>query len=259
MKERVHSAAAKAAQGRLLLVPAPLDLGCALEPLTRAVPDEVLAQMAHIDHWIVEDAKSARAYLKRVSEHYPLNTPVQSHWMGVLPRPGHKSDQASRPEDLLEPLQRGKDIGLLSEAGLPAVADPGSLVVALAHRWGATVVPLVGASSLMLALAASGLQGQSFAFVGYVPQEAAARTQRLLALQQRSLREGQTQILIETPYRNAALMQALLDTLSPSTRVAVAYGLTLTAGWTKTLAVGQWREQPPAFDRSIPAVFSFLA
>jgi 16S rRNA (cytidine1402-2'-O)-methyltransferase len=139
------------------------------------------------------------------------------------------------------------------------VADPGSLVVGQAHRLGACVVPLSGPNSLVLALAASGLQGQSFAFVGYLPQDTAVRAARLRDLQARSLRENQTQLMIETPYRNEAVMAALLQHLAPGTRVSVACGLSLPQGWCRTFTVEQWRRQPPVFEKGLPAVFGFLA
>jgi 16S rRNA (cytidine1402-2'-O)-methyltransferase len=154
----------------------------------------------------------------------------------------------------------GSDIGLISEAGLPAVADPGAALVASAHRLGLKVLPLAGPSSLLLALAASGLNGQSFAFVGYLPTDAAERTARVQALQQQSRRERQTQIAIETPYRNAALMSALLEALHPDTQLSVACGLTLPAGWCVTRSVAQWRARPPSFEsKHLPAVFLWLA
>ena len=161
---------------------------------------------------------------------------------------------------LLAPALAGADVGLISEAGLPAVADPGAALVAAAHRLGIVVQPLAGPSALMLALAASGLNGQSFAFVGYLPTDAAARTARVQALQQQSRRERQTQIVIETPYRNAALMAALLEAMQPDTLLAVACGLTLPGGWCVTRSVAQWRAQPAAFaDKHLPAVFLWLA
>ena len=150
-------------------------------------------------------------------------------------------------------------MGLISEAGLPAVADPGSAVVAQAHRLDATVMPMSGPNSMMMALAASGLQGQSFAFVGYLPQEAGARAARIRDLQARSQREGQTQILIETPYRNEAVMGALLGNLQAGTRLAVACGLSLPQGWCRQQTVAQWRTHPAVFVKGLPAVFCFQA
>ncbi|MDE2452338.1 MAG: ribosomal RNA small subunit methyltransferase I, partial [Burkholderiales bacterium] len=145
------------------------------------------------------------------------------------------------------------------EAGLPAVADPGALLVAAAHGAGLKVLPLAGASSLLLALAASGLNGQSFAFVGYLPQEAAARQARLRELEAASRRLGQTQLMIETPYRNAALLDSMLATLAPTTRLAVSCGLTLPDGFTRSERIADWRTRPQALPDRVPAVFALLA
>lgn len=250
----------------LYLVPNTLDLGCSPSPLESVLPQAVMAQAAQLRHWIAEDAKSARALLKRIGEHSPLAVPLQEMAIAVLPRaPKGRADAAAQAqhrqamEQLLAPLKAGHAVGLVSEAGLPGVADPGAEVVAGAHRLGVPVMPLSGPNSLMLALAASGLHGQSFAFVGYLPQEDSARAQRLRELEQRSRREGQTQILIETPYRNAAVLTALLQHLAPATRVSVACGLTVAGGWCRTLTVQQWRAQTPSFEKHLPAVFCFLA
>jgi 16S rRNA (cytidine1402-2'-O)-methyltransferase len=148
---------------------------------------------------------------------------------------------------------------LLSEAGMPAIADPGSSVVRAAHELGIEVVPLVGPVSLLLALAASGLNGQNFAFVGYLPQEAAARTQRLRDLEALALRTGQTQMFIETPYRNAAMWQALLQSLKPATRVAVASGLTLPGAVSRSTTVAEWKKQAAPVGNDVPAVFAIGA
>jgi 16S rRNA (cytidine1402-2'-O)-methyltransferase len=156
---------------------------------------------------------------------------------------------------LLAPAVEGHDIGLVSEAGMPAVADPGSSVVRAAHALGLTVVPLVGPVSLLLALAASGLNGQSFAFVGYLPQQAAPRLQRIRDLEALALRTGQTQLFIETPYRNLALWQALLEGLRPQTRLAVASGLTLPDAMVRGDTVAQWKRAPCPVTADTPAVF----
>jgi 16S rRNA (cytidine1402-2'-O)-methyltransferase len=147
-------------------------------------------------------------------------------------------------------------MGLVSEAGMPAVADPGSSVVRAAHDLGLTVVPLVGPVSLLLALAASGLNGQQFAFVGYLPQDAAERTQRIRDLESLALKTGQTQLFIETPYRNAAMLQALLQTLQHNTRLAICSGLTLAVAQCRSHTVKQWRQQIAALDKHTPAVFA---
>ena len=236
-------------RGRLLLVPTPLDHGCdSLSPLDAVLPLATVQAAAAIGCWISENAKSTRAFLKRVSEVSPLATPVQAQQITELPREVHKKgDHGANgakldARALLAPALQGHDIGLISEAGMPAIADPGSSLVRAAHELGLTVVPLSGPVSLMLALAASGLNGQNFAFVGYLPREGAARTQRMQELEKLALHTGQTQLFIETPYRNSALLQALVQQLQPATRLAVASGLTLAAPQVRSMAVRQWRE-----------------
>lgn len=254
-----------ATPGTLYLVPAPLDFGCDTQaPLTDALPDATLRTAARLTHWIGENAKSTRAYLKRVDALHPLALPLQEQHITELPREVHKKGDHggkgaavwdARP--LLAPALAGHDMGLVSEAGMPAVADPGSSVVRAAHDLGLRVVPLVGPVSLLLALAASGLNGQNFAFVGYLPQDAAERIQRIRALETLALHHGQTQLFIETPYRNAALLQALLHALQPNTRLAVSSGLTLASADTRSQLVRQWRQQPSAGpDKHTPAVFA---
>lgn len=251
--------------GTLWLVPNALDLGAEPVALEEVLPLGVIKRAASLVHWVVEDARSARAYLKRVHAVVPLAAPLQTLDIQELPRPpkGSGARQGGMPaaamEALLRPALAGHDIGLLSEAGLPAVADPGAALVAAAHAAGVPVVPLPGPSSLLMALAASGLEGQRFAFVGYVPQEAAARDARLRELEQRSRQAGETQILIETPYRNAALLKALLAKLAPSTQLAVACGLTLPGGWVRSMRVADWRRAPPTLTDRVPAVFALLA
>lgn len=249
------------AQGRLLLVPAPLDFGCSeTVPLGDVLPAGTIATAAGITHWICENAKSARAYLKRIGELAPLACPLQQQEITELPRDVHKKGDHqphsfdARP--LLQAALAGHDVGLLSEAGMPAVADPGSSVVRAAHALGLEVVPLVGPVSLLLALAASGLNGQNFAFVGYLPQEAAARAQRLRELEALALKTGQAQLFIETPYRNPALWQAVLQTLKPGTQVAVATALTLPQARCRTFPVGGWKAQAAPVDGDRPAVFA---
>ena len=251
------------APGTLWLVPAPLDLGAPEMPLDAVLPQAVLARAAALQHWVVEDAKSARALLRRVGQLVPLAQPLQALHLVELPRPPKGSPRPGTAavdwRALLAPALQGHDLGLLSEAGLPAVADPGSLLVAAAHDAGVPVQPLSGPSSLMLALAASGLNGQSFAFVGYLPQEAESRTARIRELEAGSRRLGQTQLAIETPYRNAALLQALVQALQPTTRLSVSVGLTLEGGFTRSAPVAAWRRQPLALPDRLPAVFAWLA
>jgi 16S rRNA (cytidine1402-2'-O)-methyltransferase len=248
------------ARGRLFLVPTPLDFGCAgLVPLPQVLPDATIACAAALTHWICENAKTARAYLKRVGEVHALAGPLREMHIEELPREVHKKGDHAAPFDarpLLAPALAGHDIGLLSEAGMPAVADPGSSVVRSAHELGLQVVPLVGPVSLLLALAASGLNGQNFAFVGYVPQDAGPRAQRLRELEALAFKAGQTQLFIETPYRNAALWKALCDTLQPGTRVAVASGLTLPHANIASASVTQWRGRACPVSNDVPAVFA---
>lgn len=264
-------------RGRLVLVANTLDHGTEPQDLQAALPLSTLQWASRLRHWIVEDAKTARAFLKRVHEVVPLQTPLQALSMAVMPPParghGARTSQADRPPagragpaaspaaQWLAPAMAGDDIGLLSEAGLPAVADPGAAIVAAAHALGIAVLPLAGPSSLMLALAASGLEGQSFAFVGYLPQDAAARRERIRELETLSRRLGQTQIFIETPYRNTALVNAVLESAAPTTRLSISVALTLPAGWSRTATVAQWRQERRSGDGvlelpdRLPAVF----
>jgi len=246
--------------GTLYLVPAPLDFGCdAQAPLQDALPLGTLQKAAGITHWICENAKSARAYLKRIDAVVPLAAPLQAQQIVELPREVHKKGDHAGQFDarpLLAAALEGHDVGLLSEAGMPAVADPGSSVARAAHALGIVVVPLTGPVSLLLALAASGLNGQNFAFVGYLPQDAEGGVQRIRELETLALRTGQTQLFIETPYRNAALQQALLQTLQHATRLAVARGLTLAGASVRSDTVEGWRAVNPVVDERLPAVFA---
>lgn len=263
-------------RGRLFLVPNTLDLGTGsdaapLPDIRHVLPDGVIVQAARLRHWVAENAKSTRMFLKRVDAVAPLGVALQDIAIEELPRaqkgspkgprkipPGASSDDAELKR-LLEPTLAGHDVGLISEAGLPGVADPGAALVMMAHQMGVHVAPLPGPSSLVLAVAASGLNGQSFAFVGYLPVERDARSQRLHELEQLSRRANQTQLVIETPYRNAALLSALTDHLNERTWLSVSCGLTLDAGFTRTDTVAKWRAKATSLPDNIPAVFAFLA
>ena len=231
-------------------------------PLSQFLPQATLARAAGIQHWICENAKSTRAYLKRIGEVTPLAAPVQAQVLLELPREVHKKGDHTGNFDarpLLRAAQEGHAMGLVSEAGMPAVADPGSSVVRAAHDLGLQVVPLVGPVSLLLALAASGLNGQNFAFVGYVPQDGSARTQRLRELEALALKTGQTQLFIDTPYRNTALLQALLHTLQAGTRLATASGLTLDTAQCRSHRIQHWKQQGWQLDNATPTVFAIGA
>ncbi len=253
------TSAAKPAPGKLYLVPAPLDFGCdAQAPLQDVMPSGTLQVAARLPCWICENAKSTRTYLKRINELQPLSHALQSLQIQELPREVHKKGDHSGNFDarpLLTAAMEGRDMGLVSEAGMPAIADPGSSVVRAAHDLGLQVVPLAGPMSLMLALAASGLNGQSFAFAGYLPQDGGERAQRIRELESLALKTGQTQLFIETPYRNAALLQALLQTLQGNTRLALSCGLTMDKGWSRSAQVSGWKREKPAAPLDLPTVF----
>lgn len=248
--------------GRLLLIPSPLDFGVAGAEvdLSEQLSLGAIRTAARLRHWVAENAKTTRAFLKRVDAIEPLGCPLQEIAIVELPRaPKGRSSAAPDLAPLLQPALDGKDLGLVSEAGLPAVADPGAALVQAAHAKGLTVVPLPGASALVLALAASGLNGQSFAFVGYLPTEAGERAARVRELEALSRRTGQTQLMIETPYRNPALLAALLAQLAPSTRLSVSCAVTLPGGFTRTDTVERWRSTPTSLPADRPAVFALLA
>ena len=250
----------------LYLVPAPLDFGCeSVAPLEHVLPHGTLQKAASLQHWVCENAKSTRAYLKRIHELFPLCVPLQSMQMQELPHAVHKKGDHQGnagtfdAKTLLKPALEGLDMGLISEAGMPAIADPGSSVVRAAHELGIRVVPLVGPISLLLALAASGLNGQNFAFVGYLPSTPTERVQRIRELESLALKTGQAQIFIETPYRNTAVLQSLLQTLQHNTRMATASGLTLVEAECHSDTVKNWKRKFPqtwSLHNNRPAVFA---
>lgn len=254
--------------GRLFLVPAPLDFGCNQEvDLPQVMPMGTIAAAANITHWICENAKTTRAYLKRIDACSPLKASIQTQTITELPRQVHKKGDHLGGFDakpLLAMALAGEDIGLVSEAGMPAVADPGSSVVRAAHELGIQVIAMVGPVSLLLALASSGLNGQNFAFVGYLPQEPQDRARRIKELEQLALKTGQTQLFIETPYRNAALWAALLQSMQAGSRLAISSGLTLPSAITQCKTTQQWRQlnlgsMPEGLNNQTPAVFAIGA
>ncbi len=248
--------------GKLYLMPNTLDFGMSgeLPRLDEALAPGVIRVAARLEHWVVENAKSARLFLKRVDAVAPLLHRLQEIHIVELPRPvkGHSSVPSMDLATLLAPALQGHDLGLLSEAGLPAVADPGAAVVQLAHAHGIDVVALPGSSSLLLALAASGLNGQGFSFVGYLPTDAVARATRIRELEAQSRSNGQTQLMIETPYRNQAILDALVEHLRESTWLSVSCGLTLAGGYSRTDRVAAWRSAKLSLPSNVPAVFLLL-
>jgi len=238
---------ASAAPGTLWLIPTPL--GAASDP-RRALPAETLAAIEPLDYFIVENARSARAFLKAAGTRAPLQA--------LELRELNEHTPPSALPALLAPLRAGRDAGLLSEAGAPAIADPGAALVAAAHAAGIRVRPLIGPSALLLALMASGLNGQRFAFVGYVPAQAEARLQRLREIERRSAREDETALIIETPYRNQALLEAALQVLAPDTRLLVAGDLSLPTERIVLDTVAGWRRARRELPR-VPTVFALQA
>jgi 16S rRNA (cytidine1402-2'-O)-methyltransferase len=251
--------------GNLYLVPNTLGSDNRAAQIHHVIPVENLRLIAKIKYWIVEDAKTSRAFLNAVHEIEPLHHSLQEMVMQEWRGPDRKHASSLKPEELLAPIQAGNDVGLLSEAGVPGVADPGAEIVQAAHQWGATVKPLVGPSSILLGLMASGLNGQRFQFNGYLPVEAAERSKKLKELEDGSRRHRATQIWIETPYRNTSMLQSCLNLLSPQTRLCVAIDLTLNSEWVWTGSIESWRKRftkPEALSdlvKNRPAIFLMLA
>jgi len=216
-------------RGRLFLVPNLLGL----VPPEDVLPARTIAATRRLAHFVVETAKPARQFLKSLAPALPLQEIAVAE-IGERP-------DAERCAELLSPTRAGHDLGLLSDAGCPGVADPGALVVAAAHRDGVTVVPLVGPSSILLALMASGMNGQAFAFHGYLPVKPEARAEAIRRIDAESQRTGYAQLFIETPYRNAALLQSLVAACKPATRLCVAADLTLPTETVKTRTIREWR------------------
>lgn len=229
--------------GTLYLIPVPLGEEGDIEAL---IPQQARQLAASLHAFVVEHPKTARQFLKKTGTAIPL----QEIRMSTL-------NEHTRPEELeslLQPLLAGEDIGLLSEAGCPAVADPGANLVRLAHTRNIRVVPLVGPSSILLALMASGLNGQSFAFLGYLPAERNERVKRITEIELISQRLDQAQIFIETPYRNNQLLQDLVATCHPETELCVASDLTLVTESVLTRPISEWKKSLPDCNKR-PTVF----
>jgi 16S rRNA (cytidine1402-2'-O)-methyltransferase len=238
--------------GTLYLIPNTLGDDASIPAV---LPIEVRSIAARLQHFIVENSKPARQFLKAIG----IETPLQQVSMSEL----NVNTADKDIESLLAPLLAGHDVGLISDAGCPAVADPGARAVAAAHTHGIAVRPLVGPSSILLALMASGLNGQKFAFHGYLPVNASERNTTLKSLESESRQSNQTQMFIETPYRNNALLDALCQSLSPQTMLCIATDVTLTSESILTLSIMQWRallqkKQTPELHKR-PTLFLFLA
>ncbi|MBQ7254040.1 MAG: SAM-dependent methyltransferase [Bacteroidales bacterium] len=233
-------------KGRLFLIPSPLGEGDPHEVL----PGAVFACIRNIRTYVVEEVRTARRFLSAAG----LKGNIDSLEFYELNEHTSAEDAAG----YVRLLEEGQDVGLISEAGLPAVADPGSILVAEAHCHDIEVIPLVGPSSLMMALMSSGLNGQSFAFTGYLPVKTAERRARLQELERISRRLNQTQIIIETPYRNDSLLSDMLEALDGATRLCVAANITQADAFIRTREVGQWRRNPVVIGKR-PCVFVMLA
>ncbi len=234
-------------RGTLHLIP----VGLGSAPIEQWLPDAAQTQAGLLSCYIAENAKTARAFLKLLT----LARPLQEITIHEL---SPRVDEAQL-QSWLQPLRAGLDIGLVSEAGCPAVADPGARAVTIAHNWGITVKPWVGPSSILLGLMASGLDGQRFVFHGYAPVDATDRSRQLKVWEQISSKQKQTQLLIETPYRNLAMFNSLLEHLKGNTRLCVARSLTTSDEWVRTLTITQWKALPkPDLDKH-PTLFLFQA
>ncbi len=233
-------------KGTLYLVPVALSTHLP----SAQTPPGTRELVLRLRHFVAENAKSARVWLRQLDAAFPL----QDATIHVL-------NEHSLPKDLpslLAPAEAGQDIGLMSEAGCPGVADPGADLVALAHKTGIKVAPLIGPSAIVLALMASGLDGQHFAFHGYLPQRPAEREAKLKELEQRSKRNRETQIFIEAPYRNSAMLESILASCATTTSLCLATDLTAATEFTLTRTIGDWRHHRMEVDRR-PTVFLLLA
>lgn len=233
--------------GHLHLIP----VGLGPTPPQHWLPPAVQQRAAGLDLYIAENAKTARAFLKQIESRHPLQS-ITIHTLDARVQP-------QQIREWLHPISSGRDIGLVSEAGCPAIADPGAKVVRLAHELGIQVVPHVGPSSILLGLMASGLDGQRFAFHGYAPVDAAARAKQLKSWESASKKLRQTQVFIETPYRNDAMLDTLLHTLNGHTSLCIARALTTPQEWVMTRRVAQWKTAARPDLAKMPTLFLFQA
>lgn len=215
------------------------------------LPAPNIERMRYIRHFIVEEIRTARRFLRAAIPDFPIDNcsfyPIGKHTDTTL------------FSTYLNPLRQGQDMGVISEAGCPAVADPGADIVGIAQREGLHVVPLVGPSSILLCMMASGFNGQSFAFHGYLPINPDERKKRLQQLERRSREENQTQLFIETPFRNKKIMNDILNTCQPKTRLCIAAGITTTNEYIHTHSISQWKKEGVPEIGKTPAIFAIHA
>lgn len=230
-------------QSALYLIPVTLGE----TPVEQVLPSYNHEVVKGIRHFIVENVRSARRFLRQTDREFPIDE-------STFYEMGKHSDEKLF-SSYLQPLREGKPVGVISEAGCPAVADPGADIVSIAQREGLPVVPLVGPNSMIMAVMSSGLGGQNFAFNGYLPVEPADRTKRLKMLETRAWTEGQTQLFIETPYRNHKMFQSLLTALRPQTRLCIAAGITTSDEYIRTLRISEWKSAKLPDLSKVPAIF----
>ena len=233
-------------KGKLYLIPSPLG---DYDPDV-VIPAPTLDLLQRIGCYVVEEVRTARRYLSRAG--------LKGHIQELEFHELNEHTSAAEVERLVALFEDGRDVGLISEAGLPAVADPGSALVELCHRHGIEVVPQVGPSSLMMALMASGLNGQSFTFCGYLPAKTEERRSAIKSIEKTSQSRRQTQIFIETPYRNDAMFSDLLQSCRPSTRICIAADITMPDEYIRTKTVAEWKKENPIIGKR-PCVFLMLA
>lgn len=233
-------------KGKLYLIPTPIG-----DNVTHTLPDYVIQILHRLDYFIVERAKTARHFIKSTNPERPISD------LTIFELNKHQPSEGI--EAFLEPIEKGKDMGLLSEAGCPGVADPGALVVRLAHQKGITVVPLVGPSSILLALMASGMNGQSFTFHGYLPHQQKDLSKVLKQLEQQSQRHQQTQLFIEAPYRNNGLLEMIVKSLAPATQFAIAVDLNLPSETIISMPIHLWQKRKLPDVHKRPAIFLLYA
>lgn len=226
------------------LIPAPLE-----EAHLHTIPPYVLDAIKACAVFFVENERTARRYLKKLDQSIVID---QYEWFTI-----HKAEASVKQQFILK-LQEGKTIGLISEAGCPGVADPGQILIEAAHQYKAVIKPLVGPSSILLALMASGMNGQQFSFTGYLPIDELQRKRKLQQLEETSARFSSTQLFIETPYRNNQLMETILKVCKPQTRLCVAANLTADTEWIQTRTISDWKKDIPDLHKK-PVLFCLLA
>ena len=231
--------------GKLYLIPTTLGES----PIEHVIPKHVVDIINQTNHYIVEDVKTARRYLIKAG----IKTKIDDLTLFTLNK--HSSPQEY--ESYLKPISEGSHVGIISEAGAPGVADPGADIVKIAHEKNIEVIPLVGPSSILLSVMASGLNGQNFAFSGYLPIQKSDRIKTLKELEKRSYIEKQTQLFIETPYRNNHLIEDILATCQPETMLCIAADITLETEFIKTKPIKEWKKQVPDLNKR-PAIFLIL-